>query len=77
MWRVQTSDKCVPIARELASKICEKIEDRLSSFHRGEILRSGIRLAIFGPPNAGKSSLFNVLGMIVLWSGHDIALIAT
>jgi tRNA modification GTPase len=29
---------------------------------RGEILRSGIKLAISGPPNAGKSSLFNFLG---------------
>lgn len=30
---------------------------------RGEILRNGIRLAIVGPPNAGKSSLLNYLGM--------------
>ncbi|KAF9442958.1 P-loop containing nucleoside triphosphate hydrolase protein [Macrolepiota fuliginosa MF-IS2] len=29
--------------------------------HRGEIIRSGIKLAIFGPPNARKSSLSNYL----------------
>ncbi|KAL0064756.1 mitochondrial splicing system protein [Marasmius tenuissimus] len=28
---------------------------------QGEIIRNGIRLAIFGPPNAGKSSLLNFL----------------
>lgn len=26
-------------------------------------MRSGLRLAIFGPPNVGKSSLFNYFGM--------------
>ena len=29
--------------------------------HVGEILSTGIRLAIYGPPNAGKSSLLNRL----------------
>lgn len=36
-------------------------------------MRSGVRLAIFGPPNAGKSSLLNFLGVplhnsIYIWS---------
>ncbi|KAI0786462.1 tRNA modification GTPase GTPBP3 [Abortiporus biennis] len=48
-------------ARTRARRIVASIETQLSNFHRGEILRSGVKLAIFGPPNAGKSSLFNVL----------------
>ncbi|MBF0251989.1 MAG: tRNA uridine-5-carboxymethylaminomethyl(34) synthesis GTPase MnmE [Alphaproteobacteria bacterium] len=33
----------------------------LADGHRGERLRDGVRLAIIGPPNAGKSSLMNAL----------------
>lgn len=38
------------------------MQGHLKGDRRGEIIRSGIRLAIFGPPNAGKSSLLNFLG---------------
>ncbi|KAH7903582.1 tRNA modification GTPase TrmE [Hygrophoropsis aurantiaca] len=48
-------------ARVRARKISEVIQGHLNDNRRGEILRSGIRLAIFGPPNAGKSSLLNFL----------------
>ncbi len=35
---------------------------RLSeSYRQGEILRSGLQIPIVGPPNAGKSSLFNAI----------------
>ncbi|PIL36674.1 hypothetical protein GSI_00363 [Ganoderma sinense ZZ0214-1] len=37
----------------------EDIEEGV--YDQGEIMRSGIRLAIFGPPNAGKSTLLNFL----------------
>jgi tRNA modification GTPase len=32
-----------------------------SSYRRGEIIRSGVQIPIVGPPNAGKSSLFNAI----------------
>jgi len=48
-------------ARERALNLHRTIQTHLSDNCRGEILRSGIRLAIFGPPNAGKSTLLNFL----------------
>jgi len=41
--------------------LSEEIESHLEDGHRGERLRDGIQLAIVGPPNAGKSSLFNII----------------
>lgn len=37
------------------------IENHLNDGHRGERLREGIRIAVIGAPNAGKSSLVNAL----------------
>ncbi|RMX63348.1 hypothetical protein DD238_005437 [Peronospora effusa] len=41
--------------------LADSIRGHLADGRRGEILRSGVQVAIVGPPNAGKSSLLNVL----------------
>ncbi|KAF4574437.1 mitochondrial splicing system protein [Pleurotus pulmonarius] len=48
-------------AQTEARNLLQTIRGHLNDSRRGEILRTGIRLAIFGPPNAGKSSLLNFL----------------
>lgn len=48
------------ISREIKSAII-KIEDILSCAKSSNILRQGIKIAILGKPNVGKSSLFNAL----------------
>lgn len=48
-------------AMESVRSLMDKIRRHLNDGRRGEILRSGIRLAIYGPPNAGKSTLLNHL----------------
>jgi tRNA modification GTPase len=41
--------------------LCEQIKSHLNDNNRGERLRSGLKLAIIGAPNVGKSSLMNYL----------------
>ncbi len=42
-------------------EVLDKIEELLKTYKRGKLLSEGIKLAIVGRPNVGKSSLFNAL----------------
>lgn len=48
-------------ARTQAARLIEAMQKHMDDGRRGEALREGLRLAIVGPPNAGKSSLINAL----------------
>ncbi len=56
-------------ARELA-RLQKEIAAHLKDGRRGERLRSGLLIAIIGPPNAGKSSLLNLLAQ------RDVAIVS-
>lgn len=47
--------------REALAPIEKKIRDLIQSFEDGRLLRDGIRTVILGKPNAGKSSVMNLL----------------
>lgn len=47
--------------RPRAATLREEMRRHLADGNRGEVIRSGIRVAIVGPPNAGKSTLLNLL----------------
>ena len=58
--------KVVGDVRVLANEMQQHLDDG----QRGELIRDGLTIAIVGPPNAGKSSLINILAK------RDVAIVA-
>ncbi|KAJ1979452.1 mitochondrial splicing system protein [Dimargaris cristalligena] len=51
----------IDFVRSTIEKLANDIQSYVSDERRGEIIRSGIHVAIIGPPNVGKSSFLNLL----------------
>lgn len=62
---VDFEEEIGPLDREGALNelisVSESVEALLKTAELGHIMRRGLRIAIVGPPNAGKSSLFNAI----------------
>lgn len=54
-------------------KLCAELSDHLSGADFGEIIRDGLKVVIAGAPNAGKSSLMNILARREIAIVTDIA----
>jgi tRNA modification GTPase len=57
--------------RQAVGELVAEIEAHLGDGQRGERLRQGLDVALLGPPNAGKSSLINLL------AGRDVAIVTS
>lgn len=57
-------------APERLASIAGEMARILDDGHRGEIIRDGLRVAIVGPPNVGKSTLLNAL------TGREAAIVS-
>ena len=62
-------DEGAPLRRRL-DVLSQKMRDLLATAEQGRILREGVRAVIYGPTNAGKSSLLNRL------LGYDRAIVS-
>ena len=49
------------VLKDRATKVQENIHNLVGSYENGKITTEGLKLALIGPPNSGKSSLMNEL----------------
>ena len=55
------------VLKEAAEEVIDQLKELIDSSDDGRIMKEGIQTVILGKPNAGKSSLLNIL------AGHDRA----
>lgn len=58
---IDSGEVLVGKTKENVGRLLKDIKNHLAQVQRSEILRSGIVMSLLGAPNAGKSSLLNIL----------------
>ena len=66
----EVPEDVVPAVSALVSNLVAELERELSRSRNTQRLRTGLEVAIIGPPNAGKSSLINCI------AGRDAAIVS-